>query len=262
MRNFALVALLVPGAVSGGEEGAAVMKDGCVAGVKVLAFDVFGTVVDWRSGMIAEAEAMGKRKGLVADWGAFVDAWRAEYVPSMDRARRGEMRWTRLDDLHRQSLERLLTRFSIDGLSDAEKDDLNLAWHRLRPWPDVVEGLTRLRRRFVITPLSNGNLSLLTDMAKRAGLPWDCILSAELVRHYKPDREVYLSVAEFFGIRPEAVMMVAAHPGDLRVPKTLGMRTAYVHRPSETPRGAQWPPAGSFDFLVSDFLELASVLGQ
>jgi 2-haloacid dehalogenase len=161
------------------------------------------------------------------------------------------------------SLDGLLGRFGIEGLSEDEKADFNRVWHRLRPWPDTVQGLTRLRKRYVIAPLSNGNLSLLANMAKFSGLPWDCILSAELVRHYKPDPEVYLSAVEFFDLRPSDVMMVAAHQADLEVPKKLGMRTAYVHRPYEAAagRGQHVPPPGSFDLIVKDFGELASRVG-
>jgi 2-haloacid dehalogenase len=181
----------------------------------------------------------------------------------MNRVRKGELPWTKLDALHRMSLDDLIGRFKIAGLSEDEKADFNRVWHRLRPWPDAVEGLARLRRRYVIAPLSNGNLSLLTNMAKFAGLPWDCILSAELVRHYKPDPEVYRSAAEFFDLRPSEVMMVAAHQADLEVPKQLGMRTAYVHRPYErgTGGGPDMPPPGSFGLVVKDFGELASRLG-
>ncbi|HBO43666.1 MAG TPA: haloacid dehalogenase type II [Planctomycetaceae bacterium] len=229
----------------------------------MMVFDIFGTTVDWRSSVIAEGERLGRKKGLKVDWGAFADAWRAAYGPSMNRVRKGKLPWTKLDALHRASLDELLRRFKIEGLSEDERADFNRAWHRLRPWPDAVEGLTRLRERYVIAPLSNGNLSLLTNLAKFAGLPWDCVLSAELVRHYKPDPEVYRSASEFFDLRPSEVMMVAAHRSDLEVPKKLGMRTAYVHRPYEggTGRGSPMPPAGSFDLLVADFGELASRLG-
>ncbi|MFZ2644378.1 MAG: HAD family hydrolase, partial [Verrucomicrobiia bacterium] len=149
-------------------------------GVKLLVFDVFGTVVDWRSSVIAEGEQLGRTKGLSVDWAAFADAWRAAYAPSMDKVRKGLLPWTKLDDLHRKSLDELVQRFKIKGLSEKEKDRFNRVWHRLTPWPDSVDGLARLRKRYLIAPLSNGNLALLTHMAKHAGLPWDCILSAEL----------------------------------------------------------------------------------
>jgi 2-haloacid dehalogenase len=230
---------------------------------QVLVFDTFGTVVDWRSSVIAEGEALGRAKGVTVDWAAFADAWRGGYAPSMNRVRRGELPWTKLDTLHRMVLDELLTRFKIDGLTEDEKVHFNRAWHRLTPWPDAVAGLQRLRKRFVIAPLSNGNLSLLTNMAKHSGLPWDCILSTELVRHYKPDRETYLMPAEFFDVKPPDVMMVAAHEGDLDAAKALGLKTAYVHRPREfgPARTPTVPAAGRFDYLAKDFLDLATQLG-
>src|SRR5678816_522809 len=160
---------------------------------KALVFDVFGTVVDWRTSVAREVEDLARRKGLRVDGVAFADAWRAGYAPTMDRVRKGELPWTKLDRLHRMILEGIVAGFGLGGLSEGERDSLTRAWHRLQPWPDAVPGLTRLRRKFIIAPLSNGNISLVTDMAKHAGLPWDCILGAELVRHYKPDREVYQS---------------------------------------------------------------------
>src|SRR6266545_2353786 len=220
--------------------------------LRVLAFDVFGTVVDWRSGVVAAGERLAARRKLHVDWPRLADAWRAGYGPSMDRVRNGELPWTKLDQLHRMTLDTLIPRFGLESLSEAERDELNRAWHQLPPWPDTVEGLTRLRRRFVITTLSNGNVSLLTGMAKHAGLPWDCILSAELVRHYKPDPEVYRLVPELFDLRPEQVMMVAAHEADLQAAKQLGLRTAFVHRPLEY--GSQTPvpfvPVGRFDYVA------------
>lgn len=230
-------------------------------GVRALAFDVFGTVVDWRSAVIREGEELGGVKGLSVNWGAFADAWRARYRPSMESVRRGERPWTKLDDLHRASLEELLEEFGI-SLTEGEKRRLNTVWHRLDPWPDAVEGLSRLKRRYVITPLSNGNVSLLVEMAKRAGLPWDLILSAELVRRYKPDPETYLSVPRLLDLRPEQVMMVAAHTDDLLAARECGLRTAYVPRPLEFGPGEDAaPPAPSFDLVAGDFVELAERLG-
>ncbi len=231
--------------------------------VQALTFDVFGTVVDWRGSIIAEGEAFNRARGLDVDWGAFADAWRRMYGPSMDRVRRGELPWTNLDGLHRMSLEELLPRFGLDGLSEAERDHLNRVWHRLRPWPDAVPGLARLRTRYIVATLSNGNVALLTNMAKHAGLPWDCILSADLVRAYKPDPVVYTSAAAFLGLTPDQVMMVAAHPGDLRAARAAGLRTAYVPRPLEWgPTHAPEPvPAGEFDVTAQDFLDLADKLG-
>jgi 2-haloacid dehalogenase len=236
---------------------------GPAGAAQVLVFDTFGTVVNWRSSVIAEGEALGRRKGLKIDWAAFADAWRGGYGPSMDRVRKGELPWTKLDALHRMVLDELLVSFKINGLSEEEKGHLNRVWHRLDPWPDSVAGLTRLKKKFVIAPLSNGNLSLLTNMAKHAGLPWDCILSTELVRHYKPDKETYLMPPAFFDLKPPDVMMVAAHIGDLQSAQALGLRTAYVHRPLEYgPGKASTPPAaGRFDFTAADFRDLATQLG-
>jgi 2-haloacid dehalogenase len=231
--------------------------------VQLLVFDTFGTVVDWRSAVIAEGEQLGRTKHLNVDWAAFADAWRGGYGPSMNRVRNGQLPWTKLDVLHRMTLDELIVRFKIDGLSEAEKAHFNRVWHRLKGWPDSPAGLTRLKKRFVIAPLSNGNVSLLTEMAKFAGLPWDCILSTELVRHYKPDKETYLMPGEFFDLKPEAVMMVAAHAGDLDSAKALGLKTAYVHRPLENGPGrpSTMPAAGKYDFLARDMKELATQLG-
>jgi 2-haloacid dehalogenase len=229
---------------------------------KALVFDVFGTVVDWRSTIIREGEALGREKNIYVDWGAFADAWRSRYAPSMDRVRRGEIPWTKLDDLHRASLEELLAEFGIEDLSCAEKDHFNRVWHRLDPWPDAVEGLARLRERYIIAPLSNGNVALLTNMARRAGLPWDLILSAELVRHYKPDPETYLMPPLLLDLEPEQVMMVAAHVYDLRSARNNGLRTAYVPRPLEFGPGVDAePPDPAFDPVAGDFVELADRLG-
>jgi 2-haloacid dehalogenase len=243
--------------------GAAQPRPAAPAPAQILVFDTFGTVVDWRSSVIAEGEQVGRAKGIKIDWAAFADAWRGGYGPSMNRVRQGELPWTKLDVLHRIVLDDLLTRFGIAGLTEDEKSHFNRAWHRLQPWPDSVAGLTRLRKRFVIAPLSNGNLSLLTNMAKHANLPWDCILSTELVRHYKPDKETYLMPAEFFDVKPGDVIMVAAHMGDLQAAQALGLKTAYVHRPLEYGAGkATAPPSeGRFDFLTKDFQDLATQLG-
>jgi len=230
--------------------------------LRALIFDVFGTVVDWRSSVIREGEELGRKKNLDVDWAAFADAWRSRYAPSMNRVRRGEIAWTKLDDLHRASLEELLGEFGVEGLTEEERDHLNRVWHRLEPWPDAVEGLTRLKERHVIAPLSNGNVALLVNMAKRAGLPWDLILSSELVRHYKPDPETYLSAPELLSLRPDQVMMVAAHPDDLRAAQKHGLKTAYVLRPLEFgPGGSADPPDPSFDLVADDFIELAEKLG-
>src|SRR5690242_18036719 len=176
-------------------------------GVKALIFDTFGTVVDWRGSIIAEGAAWGKAKGLTIDWASFADRWRSGYGPAMNKVRKGEVPWTKLDVLHRSLLEDLLKEFKITGLTEAEKDDWNRVWHRLKPWPDSVAGLARLKKKYTIAPLSNGNVSLLADMAKHAGLPWDLILSAELGRHYKPDREAYLTAVSLLELKPGEAMM-------------------------------------------------------
>jgi 2-haloacid dehalogenase len=227
-----------------------------------LAFDVFGTVVDWRSSIIRELEEFGRTHGAQQDWSAFADSWRAGYAPAMDRVRRGDLPWTRIDDLHRMILVDLLAGAGI-AVSDDDIDELNRAWHRLDPWPDTVGGLTRLKEKFTITTLSNGNLSLLTNMAKRAGLPWDCVISAELFHHYKPDRQAYLGCADLLGVPPDELMLVAAHPSDLRAARDAGLMTAYVDRPLELGpnRPAQTVEHGEFNYAATDFLNLADQLG-
>ena len=197
------------------------------------------------------------------DGAKFADAWRAQYAPNMNRVRTGELPWTKLDRLHRMALDKILIDFRITGLSEAETDALNRAWHRLAPWPDAVSGLTRLKKKFTIAPLSNGNISLITDMAKHSGLPWDCILGAELVRHYKPDPEVYRSAADFLDLKLADVMMVAAHLGDLRAAKAVGLSTAFVVRPPEYgPIGKPDLEAdSSIDIAAKDFNDLAGKLG-
>jgi 2-haloacid dehalogenase len=229
---------------------------------KALAFDVFGTVVDWRTSIIRELEQFGQRHGLQQDWAVFADNWRSGYAPAMDRVRRGELAWTRIDDLHRMILAELLAGAGVTA-SDEDVDALNRAWHRLDPWPDSVAGLTRLKEKFIITTLSNGNMSLLTNMAKRAGLPWDCVISAELFHHYKPDPEAYLGCADLLGVLPDELMLVAAHPGDLRAARDAGLRTAYVTRPLEHGPGRDLPRVepGEFDVAATDFADLAEQLG-
>ena len=232
--------------------------------VKALIFDVFGTVVDWRGSITREGEMLGRRKGVThVDWAEFADAWRAGYGPSMGRVRRGELPWTRIDDLHRMILDELLDRFEITGLTEDEKVDFNKAWHRLDAWPDSPPGLQRLKARYVIATLSNGNVALLTNMAKHAGLPWDCILSAELFRHYKPDPETYLMAVDMLGLEPPQVMMTAAHKGDLQAAGALGLKTAFVPRPFE--RGPRHEidrtPEDWIDVIATDFEDLASKMG-
>ncbi|PWT97530.1 MAG: haloacid dehalogenase type II [Terriglobia bacterium] len=231
--------------------------------VKALVFDTFGTVVDWRGSIIEEGRVWGKEKGIQVDWARFADRWRAGYAPAMEKVRKGELPWTKLDDLHRMLLEDLLKEFHIEGLSEAEKDHWNRVWHRLKPWPDSVAGLTRLKKKYVIAPLSNGNVALLNNMAKHAGLPWDLILSAELAHHYKPDREAYLTAVDLLGLKPEETMMCAAHSGDLRAAHGFGLRTGFIHRPNEygPTRQADKASKGEFDAVAGDMIELASLLG-
>jgi 2-haloacid dehalogenase len=230
---------------------------------QALTFDVFGTVVDWRGGVAREAEAVLGPLGHALDWGAFADGWRARYMPAMARVARGERPFEILDVLHRENLVELLAETGIVGLDDTEIDELNLAWHRLDPWPDVLEGMARLKRRFILASLSNGNVALMVDMARRAGLPWDVILGAEVARAYKPSPEAYDSAARMLALRPEQCLMVAAHPADLAAAATRGFRTAYVHRQLERGPGRQAhrPEPGTFDYAVEDFGELATILG-
>jgi len=231
--------------------------------VKALVFDTFGTVVDWRGSIIEEGKAWEKAKGIQIDWAHFADRWRAGYAPSMDKVRKGEMPWTNLDQLHRSLLEDLLKEFHIEGLSEEEKDHWNRVWHRLRPWPDSVAGLTRLKKKYTIAPLSNGNVALLADMAKNAGIPWDLILSAELAKHYKPDREAYLTAVSLLELRPAEVIMCAAHSADLKAARSFGLRTGFIHRPNEygPTRKADDAQPGDFDVVSTDMLDLAAKLG-
>jgi 2-haloacid dehalogenase len=232
--------------------------------VKALLFDVFGTVVDWRSSLIADFTAWEKTRGITADWAALVDGWRGAYVPSMNEVRsHPERPYLPLDTLHRQSLEKLVAQFAIKGLTDDDLDYLTRGWHRLQPWPDSVSGLTRLKTKFVIGPLSNGNVALLTNMAKHAGLPWDLILSAELFEHYKPDRETYLGAARLLALPPEQVMMVAAHNNDLKAAQDLGLKTAFVARPTEYGplQSRDFKAEGNWDIVAADFNAIADQLG-
>ncbi|MEX2262976.1 MAG: haloacid dehalogenase type II [Bryobacteraceae bacterium] len=231
--------------------------------MKALVFDVFGTIVDWRGSIIREGLAWGKARQSRIDWARFVDRWREGYGPAMDKVRKGELPWTKIDDLHRMVLEQLLEEFRIEGLTEEEKDRWNRVWHRLKPWPDCVPGLTRLKKKYVIAPLSNGNIALLTNMAKHSGLPWDAILGAELVKRYKPDREVYLSASDFLGVKPSEVMMVAAHRGDLEAARSCGLRTGFIYRPNEfgPGRAAYKANPGDFDVVSTDAVHLAKQMG-
>lgn len=230
--------------------------------IRALTFDVFGTVVDWRGSIIREGRALGKQKNLKVDWAAVADAWRDGYKPAMDRVRKRQLPWMSIDQLHRLILDDVLAKLRIDGLTPQDKDHLNHAWHRLRPWPDALRGIRRLKKRYIVATLSNGNMSLLVDMARNAGLPWDCVLSAELFRHYKPDPEAYLGAAALLGLQPSEVLMVAAHKDDLQAAKRCGLRTAFVRRPMERGPGAKADLSSdrSFDFNADDFNDLASRL--
>lgn len=226
---------------------------------KVLAFDVFGTVVDWHSSIAREVLAI--KSDVDAD--AFALAWRAGYVPAMRRVMSGGLGWTLIDDLHRIILDDILLTFGMTDLSEAQRQQLNLAWHRLDAWPDVVAGLTRLKSKFTICTLSNGNIGLLTNMAKRAALPWDCILSAEVFKAYKPDPATYLGVAKVFNVAPQEVVLVAAHQDDLAAARACGLQTAYIERPLEF--GNNHPkdvsPYAANTYHAVNFLELAVQLG-
>jgi 2-haloacid dehalogenase len=231
--------------------------------VKALVFDVFGTVVDWHGSIIRELTSFGRERGITLDWQAFTEDWRKGYQPAMQRVRCGELPWSKIDELHRMILDDLLAKYRIGGLSEAEIDHVNRVWHRLDPWPDAVTGLTRLKRRFIIGTLSNGNIALLVNMAKRAGLPWDVVLSAELAHHYKPDPQAYQMPPALLGLAPAQVMLVAAHPNDLAAAAKQGLRTGYVARPLEW--GAKGKPhevaPGTFDVMADDFNQLAERLG-
>lgn len=231
-------------------------------GVAALLFDVFGTVVDWRSGVARDVAEVARQTGITVDTEAFADAWRADYAPAMNQVRRGELPWTRLDDLHRRTLDRLLPQFGLDGLDEEQRRWLNTCWHRLDPWPDALAGLTRLKHDFIIAAFSNGNLSLLVNMARRAGIPWDMVFSAELFRHYKPDPGFYLGAADLLGIEPRQVMLVAAHNADLSAAAGLGLATAFVPRPAEHGPGQHTDlvPAMDYTLVAADFGELAAAL--
>lgn len=227
--------------------------------VSVLVFDIFGTVVDWHGSIVREVQALYPQ----VDADAFALAWRAGYQPAMQRVRSGELGWTRIHELHRMILDDMLPRFGLAHLDEAQREHLNRVWHRLDPWPDSVAGLTRLKQRHTISTLSNGNIGLLTNMAKRAGLPWDCVLSAEVFRAYKPDPRTYLGVAEVFDLRPDEVMLVAAHQDDLAAARACGLRTAYIERPLEFGAGhvKDVSPDPANDWHARDLLDLAQQLG-
>jgi len=231
--------------------------------VKAILFDVFGTVVDWRSSLIEDLQSFGQSRGIPADWPALVDAWRGAYRPSMDRVRKGGAPWTVLDDLHGASLRELVARFGIAGLSEADLDRITRFWHRLRPWPDAVAGLLRLKRRFIVATLSNGNVGLQVNLAKAAGLPWDMIFGADLFCHYKPDPETYLGACALLRLPPGQVMLAAAHNDDLRAAQSLGLGTGFIPRPTEygPHQTRDSGPAGGWDVTAADFVQFAERMG-
>ena len=245
-------------------EGALGMKPE-LAKVKACVFDTFGTVVDWRGSVIAEASVWGKTKGLNIDWAEFTDRWRLGYRPAMEKVRKGEIPWTNLDDLQRMILDDLLKQYKIEGLSEEEKVNWAHVWRRLQPWSDSVEGLSRLKRKYIISPMSNGNVALMTNLAKFGGLPWDVILGSDLVKHYKPDREMYLSAPFFLDLKPEEVMMCAAHASDLRAARSCGLRTGFIYRPNEFGDGSVGVPdkakPGDFDVVSDSIIDLAQQMG-
>ncbi|MCS5608641.1 MAG: haloacid dehalogenase type II [Alphaproteobacteria bacterium] len=230
---------------------------------KALLFDVFGTVVDWRGSIIAEGQAFGRARGLDVDWAAFADGWRAKYQPAMQRVRDGQIGWVKLDDLHRQNLDELLEEMSITCLTRDEIDHWNRVWHRLNAWPDTIEGLTRLKTKFILATLSNGNVALIVNMAKHANLPWDAVLGAEVAGHYKPQPEAYLKTAQILGLAPEECLMVAAHNSDLVAAGACGLGTAFVARPREYGCGqtADKEAENEYHYVAGDFLDLAYQLG-
>jgi len=232
-------------------------------GTKALVFDVFGTVVDWHGSVAREMRGLARTKGLRVNAVKFAKAWRAGYRPAMDRVRRGEAPFEKIDVIHRAILEDVLQQFKVATLSEEEKAHLNLVWHRLKPWPDSVRGLKRLKSKFIVATLSNGNTGLLVNMAKHGGLPWDCVFSSDTFQHFKPDPEMYLGAADRLDLRPEEVMMVAAHKADLRAAAQCGLKTAFVKRPLEHGRGGTPDLASEPEFTVNaeSFLDLADQLG-
>lgn len=234
-----------------------------MADVMALTFDVFGTVVNWRDSIAREAGAALGPKGHEADWHAFADDWRGRYQPAMDRVRKGERPWVSLDVLHRENLLDTLAVFGISGLSGAEIEHLVHAWRRLDPWPDTVEGLQRLKRRFILATLSNGNIALIVNMARHAGLPWDAIVGAEIAQSYKPLPQTYDRSAAALGLRPEQCMMVAAHNSDLLAARSRGFLTAYVDRPLEDGpvKTKDLRAEHNFEVIADSFVDLADKLG-
>ena len=231
--------------------------------MRALTFDVFGTCVDWRSGVAAEARRIGTARGVDADWELLADNWRAMYIPSMNRVRTGELPWTNFDVLHRMSLDHVLEEMGVEGLGSRDRDELTRAWEKLPPWPDSEEGIARLGRRFTVCTLSNGNRTQQAALVKFAALPFHHLLSAEDFHHYKPDPEIYQGAASTLGLQPAQVLMVAAHQGDLRAAHSAGLRTAFVERALEKGPGGEADrlPDPDSDLQAGDFLDLATQLG-
>lgn len=230
--------------------------------LKALFFDVFGTLVDWRSSIAREAERILHPQGISLDWAAFADAWRGEYQPGMEEVRAGRIPFSKLDVLHRANLERFLPRFGVKNLSETTLQELTFAWHRLDAWPDVPVALARLKTKFMIAPVSNGNISLMADLARRNGLSWDAILGAEVAGDYKPKPVVYLTACAAFDLAPAHCMMVAAHSADLAAASACGLRTGHITRPDEHgPKGGERAPKVKVDLAGSDLLDLAGKLG-
>ncbi|HXZ21858.1 MAG TPA: haloacid dehalogenase type II [Pseudolabrys sp.] len=230
--------------------------------VRAMFFDVFGTLVDWRTGVAREAERVLKQVGYNLDWAAFADAWRAEYQPGMEEVRSGRIPFCKLDELHRRNLERFVPRFGMRHLSDDVASKLTLAWHRLDAWPDVPHALARLKKKFLLAPVSNGNISLMVDLARRNEFPWDAILGSEVAGDYKPKPRVYRAACEAFDLRPEQCMMVAAHSSDLVAAAACGLRTGHIARPDEHgPGTGERAPSMQVDVAGKDLADLASKLG-
>ena len=229
---------------------------------RAILFDVFGSVVDWRNSLIDELTTFGRERQIEADWVALVDAWRGEYYPSMRRVAKGELPWTTLDRLHRASLDKLVAEQNIEGLTEADLGHINLGWHRLKPWADSLSGLTRLKQKYIIAPLSNGNVSLLVDIAKNAGLPWDMIFGSDVFGHFKPAPETYLGAARLLDLAPGEVMLAAAHNNDLESAQKLGLMTAFFARPTEygPHQVYDFKATGEWDFVASDIEDLARQL--
>lgn len=229
---------------------------------QALFFDVFGTVVDWRTGVAREARTLLEPLGHKLDWLAFADAWRAEYQPGMEEVRSGRIPFSKLDVIHRRMLERIRPRFGLQRLAEEKAQELTFAWHRLDAWSDVAAGLARLRKRYLLAPVSNGNISLMVEIARRNAFPWDAILGAEIAGDYKPKPRVYLAAAEAFDLAPDACMMVAAHSYDLKAAAECGLKTAHVARPDEKgPGSGERAPLVPVDIAVNSFEELARKLG-